>query len=935
MPDQSCRRRGTGAFSVGLANLYPDELCAKLGEMDRLVSQKAPWLAQTKFHIPQIRDDSIARQRLSAWLAESVASTPITLVSAPAGYGKTTLLATLQNSLDGERRIAWLSLDEEEDDLNAFLLALIGALQTLDSRCGAQALDLLPLLVKPGSLSDSRVEVRRFLGILINEIQENLYEPFVLILDDVHFITSPLTLAALDYLLERMPGGMHIVLATRRDPPLSLPRYRARRRLAELRLTDLRFTVAETGDLLNGALGLDVAADSVETLQARTEGWAAGLSLLANSLERMPPGERALFIEQLARMHQETFDYLSDEVLRRQPEDLQTFLLQTSILHALTPQQCTAVTGIPHTADILEDFYRRNVFILAVDSEDHDGVASLTTYRHHALLADFLRHRLIRELPHQAPELHRRAAVAQSSPARAIHHYAEAQMWDEAAAVIDAAGLEMIRQGRLDPLSGWISLLPEATRLAHPRLAYLMGLCELQKGEPAAADRWLGEALDQAQISGNSRIQGAALAALGSVNFVQFEQTLEFVSQALTYPVSPYVQVQALMARASVALFSGDWVGAAADLERALQIVESMDGQEALLALMLFLGQEFNLLPGKLRRIESFCTRIEGDLGEQIRPVRLGLEDVLAFVHLRRGNLRAAIAAGERAITVKEQLGGYYPFLGLNAAITVATAQAALGEYATAGRYLSLVASAVSALPLNQHTVANGLFPQARTYWLQGRDEDVKAVYAKMCALAVGDESPQAEVLRNVVASFLTISEAKYETAVASLIQAEKLAELAPLSAVYVYPPIIRAYALLRAQQVDAALEVFGPILVSCEEADTPGIILQEGRTAVALLQLAVDAGVQADYAGRLLAQLQPEPTAEDEPALPDDYAPLTDREIEVLRLIAAGASNKAIAEELVISMPTVKSHVSHILSKLNVSSRGQAGARARELDLV
>jgi ATP/maltotriose-dependent transcriptional regulator MalT len=277
----------------------------------------------------------------------------------------------------------------------------------------------------------------------------------------------------------------------------------------------------------------------------------------------------------------------------------------------------------------------------------------------------------------------------------------------------------------------------------------------------------------------------------------------------------------------------------------------------------------------------------------------------------------------------------------------VATAQAALGEYAVAGHYLSLVASAVSALPLNQHTVANGLFPQARTYWLQGRHGDVKAVHEKMRALAEAanateaadatevDESLQAEVLRNVVASFINISEGFYGAAVDLLCQVETAAELAPLSSIYVCPQIIRAYALLLAQQADDALEVFGQVLASCEEAGTPGIILQEGQTAVALLQLAVDAGVQADYAGRLLAQLQPEPTAEDEPALPDNFAPLTEREIEVLRLIAAGASNKAIAEELVISMPTVKSHVSHILGKLNVSSRGQAGARAREIGLV
>lgn len=256
-------------------------------------------------------------------------------------------------------------------------------------------------------------------------LQENFEEPVTLILDDLHFITNPLTLSALDFLLERLPQTMTLVISTRRDPPLSWPRYRARRRLAELRLTDLRFTIVETNDLLNEALGLKMPPDAVAALQARTEGWAAGLSLLANSLERMIPGERAIFFEKITHTHQETFDYLSDEVLLRQPQEIQTFLLQTSILHILTPQQCTAVTGLPDTKDILEDLYRHNVFILAVDSEDRvAGQVSGKTrsYRYHALFAEFLRHRLIHELPEQVPELHRRAAASEIIPGRAIHH---------------------------------------------------------------------------------------------------------------------------------------------------------------------------------------------------------------------------------------------------------------------------------------------------------------------------------------------------------------------------------------------------------------------------------------------------------------------------------------------------------------------------------
>jgi LuxR family maltose regulon positive regulatory protein len=209
-----------------------------------------------------------------------------------------------------------------------------------------------------------------------------------------------------------------------------------------------------------------------------------------------------------------------------------------------------------------------------------------------------------------------------------------------------------------------------------------------------------------------------------------------------------------------------------------------------------------------------------------------------------------------------------------------------------------------------------------------------------MCALGAGEESPQARVLRLVVEGFLHIAQGAYETALERLSQAEALAESVPLASIYVCPPIIRAYALLRMGNRDAALELFTPILTACAEAGTPGVILQEGQTAVALLELAEANGFQAEYARQLLAQLRPvvgavcEPLLHESP-LPDGIMPLTERELQVLRLLAAGASNKDIAEALVISLATVKSHVSHILSKLDVSSRGQAGARARDLDLV
>ncbi|NCF68521.1 MAG: AAA family ATPase [Chloroflexi bacterium] len=897
-----------------------------------MIAQKAPWLVQTKLHPPQVRGEIVPRQRLSAWLCQTATTMPITLISAPAGYGKTTLLVTLPHNLP-DQKLAWLALDEEENDANNFLFALIAALQTIEPTCGRVALDLLPVLVDQDRPQNGRSEVRRLVGLLINDIQETIPAPFILILDDLHFITQTLPLMALDYLVERMPQQMHVVFATRRDPPLSLSRFRARRRLAELRLVDLRFTAEEIEILLNEAMQLNVSTTALQILQTRTEGWAAGLSLLANSLERMPQDKRASFIDHVAQTHQHIFDYLSDEVLQQQPELYQTFLLQTSILQLLTPDQCTAVTLLPNTEEILQDLYRRNVFILAVDSEPLDG----RVYRYHALFAEFLRHRLLREMPDQVGELHRRAAVLQTSPGRAIHHFTRAQMWDEAAGTIIAIGEQYMWLGLLDNLTGWINLLPESTRLGHPRLAYLLGMCALQKGDTTVARRWLEEAQAQAQALGYRTTKGAALAALGSAAFVQldFVRSVNLVSQALAYPLMPYMHVQALMARASVALFMADWDQASLDMDHAMKIVAEEEDNTTLLALMLFLGQEFTLLPGGLSRIETFCTTIQKQLGESMRPVQLGIADVMAFIHLRRGRLQQAIEVGERALVIKEQLGGYYPFLGMNAAMTVAAAHTALGAYEQADHYLQLMTSAVSALLLNQHTIANGLFPLARAYWLQGRISDVENVYAEMCSNAESDESPQAEVLRLVVSSFLQANQRDLESAVKTLAYAAELADQAPLSSIFVCPPSLQAYTLLLLKKPETALQKFVPILNACLEDGTPGIILQEGHTAVPLLQLTISRGVQVAYAQELLDILGYEADVVQRPTLPYHVTPLTERETQVLQLMATGASNKSIAAELVISLPTVKSHVSHILSKLQASSRGEAVARARTFSLV
>ncbi|HEY67719.1 MAG TPA: helix-turn-helix transcriptional regulator, partial [Thermoflexia bacterium] len=308
-------------------------------------SGRADWLVQTRLHPPPLCGDVIPRPRLLDVLHTALTSYPLTLISAPAGYGKTTLLAAYCAEVQrGEplfsstplhfrppAQIAWLSLEEEDNDPVHFLNGLIAALRCLNSACGTTAQMLFSSLPNPSA------EARRIVGVLINDILETLPDPFALILDDLHLITEPAVFAALDYLLERLPPQMHLVIATRHDPPLALARLRARGRLAELGLADLRFSGDEASLFLNERRHLGLSPADLTALQARTEGWPVSLRLLASSLERIPtPTGRTVFITDLAQTDRYVFDYLADEVLNRQDPEVRAFLLETSILSELT-----------------------------------------------------------------------------------------------------------------------------------------------------------------------------------------------------------------------------------------------------------------------------------------------------------------------------------------------------------------------------------------------------------------------------------------------------------------------------------------------------------------------------------------------------------------------------------------------------------------------
>ncbi len=357
-----------------------------------------------------------------------MASHRLTLISAPAGYGKTTLATSLAHTAT-DFTITWLALDEDDNDPTIFFVSLIAALQQLNPACGRTIQSLL------GNQATPNLDAKRVMRMLINVILESLPEPFALILDDLHLIINPTILQALDYLLERLPEQMRLITTTRVDPPLALARLRARGHMAELGPPDLRFTLKEMDDLLNGQLGLDLSGQDLQTIQTSTEGWVAGLHLLTTSLAQLPTSsQRAILITRKVHANRHIFDLLAEEVLNRQPPILRRFLLETSILSELTPELCQAVTGQADAPLILEEIYRRNLFVVAVDDL---AFASSPTYRYQALFGEFLRRQLAQEQPDQLGELHRRAAETHTIPAQVIAHYLVAEQWKAAAQVIE------------------------------------------------------------------------------------------------------------------------------------------------------------------------------------------------------------------------------------------------------------------------------------------------------------------------------------------------------------------------------------------------------------------------------------------------------------------------------------------------------------------
>jgi LuxR family maltose regulon positive regulatory protein len=883
-------------------------------------------LLRTKLAIPPPRLGSISRPRLIEILNHGLArGARLSLVAAPAGYGKTTLVRDWITGLD--RRLAWLSLDEGDNDPARFFAYLAAALQTADTS-SASGPD------QPAVVSSPAAEA--FMTDLINELSATA-ESLALVLDDYHLVEYPAIHNGLAFLLEHQPQSLHLVIATRADPPLPLSRLRGRGQVTELRAADLRFSLEETSLFLSQTMSLSLPAAEMATLEENTEGWVAGLQLAALSMRGKT--DPTPFITAFSGSQEYIADFLIDEVLGEQPDERRAFLLQTAILDRLTGDLCDAVTGGQNGREMLRQLKRSNLFLASLDHEQQ-------WYRYHRLFAQVLRYRLTQAQPETPRELHRRASRWHEQNGfvdAAIKHALQADDLERAAGLVEANAEWSMMRGEMATLKGWLSQMPDEIVQARPQLAvYSAAVLLVSGGSLEVVEKQLGAALsaDSVATAGQVSVVRCWLAGLQgdarlSADYArqaldelpeesQFWRTLAAANYGLTqlWSGDSEAGIQTLEDALRVGRSSGNaWLTTLATRRLAKQ--RALQGQlhEARVlhegALQLAVDQDGRFLPfagislielGDLWREWNDLEKAAGYLEEGIKLVVQWAEIgalrgyiSLAFVRQAQGDAAGARAAMGRAQEIARQ--------------TTVTEIDDLGVAMYQARLFIIQGDITAA---ERWAADRLLVPGADATTWSARDplRDHPARYHEYLVLAhllfVQDRHQAAlSLLDNLLAYF----EGLEHTALVIQVQSQ------------------RALSLWALGEQSRSMAALREALRLAEPGDYVRHFADLGRPMSALLYQATVHSVTPDYAGRLLAAFSlanetPKATA----ALVE---PLSERELEVLGLMAAGASNQEIARDLVIAVSTVKKHVSHIFAKLAVDSRTRAVARARQLGLL
>ena len=915
----------------------------------------------TKLYIPPARPHAVLRPRLIGRINEGL-HRRLTLISAPAGFGKTTLVGEWLAGC--ERPAAWLSLDEGDNDPIRFLAYFVAALQKIVPNIGEGVLG--PLQSPPSPPTES------LLTTLLNEIA-TASAPFVLVLDDYHVIDAEPVDDALAFLIEHLPPQMHLLIATREDPRLPLARLRSRDQLTELRAKDLRFTLDEATEFLKEVMGLDLPVDAIAALETRTEGWIAGLQMAALSM--LGRADVTGFIQSFTGSHRFVIDYLAEEVLQRQPVRIHDFLLKTSILSRLSGSLCDAVTGQEDGRGMLEALERGNLFVVPLDDERQ-------WYRYHHLFANVLQASLMDEQPNQAPALHRRASEWYEHHgllAEAIRHAFVAEDFERAAGLVELAWPAMDRSYQDARWLGWANALPDELVRVRPVLSAAYARALLNAGELETvetrlwdAERWLNTTADMNErpnersdvpppemgVAGMvvaDEEQFRSLPALIAIGRAAHAQALGDMTGTVTYarrgldllPRDSYYERGVLAAIQGVAYWaSGDLEAAhgsfadfMANMRMASNILVAISGTFILADIRMTQG----LLREAVRTYERSLELAERQDGSVLR----GMADLyvgLSELQCEQGNLDAARqrlltskALGDRAVL---------PELRYRSCIAEARIQEAKGDLDGALGLLDQAERHYVSTPVCDVRPTAAL--KVRVWLAQGRLTDALD-WARERGLSTDDELTYLREFEHTTLARVLIaryeSERREDSIHVAMGLLERLLQAAEAggrlgSAMEIL--VLQARAYDAQGDTPAALGALERALTLAEPEGYIRLFVDEGRPMAQLLSEAAAHGIVPDYTARLLTIFEAREqrsagecadlAASSSRPLAD---PLSQRECEILQLIAQGLSNREIGERLFLALDTVKGHNRNLFAKLLVRRRTEAVARARELGLL
>jgi LuxR family maltose regulon positive regulatory protein len=914
----------------------------------------------TKLYIPQARTKLVRRGRLVKLLDQGL-HRKLTLVSAPAGFGKTTVVS--EWVADCGQATAWLSLDEGDNDPIRFLTYFVAALQTITPTIGEGVL---------ATLQSTQVPIEPILTVLLNEIA-TLSDNFLFVLDDYHLIDTKIIDNVLNFVLEHLPLQMHLVIASREDPNLPLARLRARSQLTELRVSDLRFASDEAAEFLNQLMGLELSSEDITALDRRTEGWIAGLQLAAISMQGHQ--DISSFIESFTGSHHFVLDYLLEEVLHQQSASVQKFLLHTSILDRLCGSLCDAILLDPAVSGqaTLEYIEHANLFIIPLDSERR-------WYRYHHLFADLLRQRLLQNHASstvaEIAEFHRRASLWYEDndlPADAIHHALAAKDFARAAGLIELAWPAMDGSFQSATWLAWAQALPDDLVHNRPVLSVAYGWALLNKGElePAElrfldAEACLTAAEKLEQIEASSPEMKGQMVIVDQKQFRTLTASIAtaraYASQArgdITHSIKYGLQALKLLPKddylrrgpAAALLALSQW--ASGDLEDAYQtLAEAMANFQKIGSLHFAISGTYGLADikisqGKLREaIEIYSRTLQLALAQGKSLLRgtadlyLGLSDL----YREQGAMDAAIQNLLQSEALGEESGladWRYRFCR-----TQARFKETQGDMTGALALLDEAEKHFRRTPVPDLRPITAL--RTRVWLAQGNLSQALRWVEEM-ELSVNDKLSYLHEFEHITLARVLLAEYRRNQSASVIHELLNLlnrllqaAQAGKRTGGVIEIGILQALTYQSQAKLDSALLALERSLRLAEPEGYMRIFLDEGIQMAQLLSEAAAQGIMPNYTAKLLAAFEAEQQSKEGKSTRRTVVasqpliePLSERELEILQLIAQGLSNREISEKLYLALDTVKGYNGRIFAKLAVQRRTEAVARARDLGLL